>query len=67
MPSSFSEESIPDPIKLLRRLAALESRIGQLRRDCVEVADERQEIALAVTNVQVDNVHMLRQVNDVYV
>jgi hypothetical protein len=61
--SSFSEEPIPDPIKLLRRLAALESRIGQLRRDCVEIADGRKEIALAVINVQVDNVRILRQVN----
>lgn len=64
---SFSEEPIPDPIKLLRRLAALELRIDQLRRDCIDVADGRQEIALAVMGVQVDNVRILRHVSDMIV
>jgi hypothetical protein len=64
---SFSDELIPDPIKLLRRLASLELRIDQLRRDCIDVADGRREIALAVTGVQVDNVRILRQVSDMIV
>lgn len=61
------DEPIPDPIKLLRRMAALELRIDQLRRDCIDVADGRNEIALAVTGVQVDNVCILRQVSDLIV
>jgi hypothetical protein len=64
---SVSEEHIPDPIKLLRRLAALEMRIDQLRRDCIDVADGRREIAFAVTGVQVDNVRILRHVSDMIV
>ena len=64
--TSFSDEPIPDPIKLLQRLAALELRIDQLRRDCLDVAGGRKEIAFAVTGVQVDNVRILRQVSDMF-
>lgn len=58
----FRDEPIPDPVKLLRRLAALESRIDQLRKDCVEVAESKQEMALAVSDIQLKNAHMLRKV-----
>lgn len=56
------DDPIPDPVKLLRRMAALESRIDQLCRDCVDVADCRQDIVLAVTDLQLKNAHILRKV-----
>lgn len=60
------ESPIPDPVKLLRRLAALESRIDQLGRDCIDVANGRTEIALAVTDIELKNAHILRKVSQVY-
>ena len=60
----FSDVPIPDPVKLLQRLDALESRMEQLRRDCIEVPDGRNEmIALAITNAHADNAHLLQQVS----
>ena len=50
-------------MKLLRRLAALESRIDQLRRDCVEVSDGKQDIALTLMDIELKNAHILRKVS----
>jgi len=62
---TFSDHPIPDPVKLLRRLVALELRIDQLRRDCADVANGRKEIALAVTDTELKNAHILRKVSGV--
>lgn len=59
----FRNDPIPDPIKLLRRLGALESRIEQLKIDCVGVAEGKRTMALAVTDLQLKNAHILRKVS----
>lgn len=61
----FRNDPIPDPVKLLRRLGALESRIEQLKIDCVGVADGKRKMALAVTDLQLKNAHILRKVSAV--
>jgi predicted nucleic acid-binding Zn-ribbon protein len=55
-------DPIPDPVKLLRRMAALESRIDQLKRDAVNVAHGRKDLALSITDIQLKNAHLLQKV-----
>jgi hypothetical protein len=43
-------------------MAALESRIDQLRRDAVDVAEGRKEFALS-TDLQLKNAHILQKVS----
>lgn len=60
--SIVRNDPIPDPVKLLRRMAALESRIDQLKRDAVNVAHGRKDLALSITDIQLKNAHLLQKV-----
>jgi hypothetical protein len=60
--SIVRHDPIPDPVKLLRRMAALESRIDQLKRDAVNVAHGRKDLALSITDIQLKNAHLLQKV-----
>jgi len=57
-------DPVPDPVKLLRRMAALESRIDQLKRDAVNVAHGRKDLALSITDVQLKNAHLLQKISN---
>lgn len=60
------DEPIPDPIKLLRRLAALESSMEKLKVECADFVEQRTELVLSVTSLQIENVSRLQQVRRLF-
>ncbi len=56
-------EPVPDPITLLRRLAAIESAMEKLQVECAYVVENREELVLSVTALQIENVARLKHVS----
>ena len=58
------EESghVPNPISIVRRLAALETAIGQLKQDCETVDEKRRDIVQSVMADQIENIRQTKEV-----
>ncbi|CAJ1960925.1 unnamed protein product [Cylindrotheca closterium] len=54
-------QEIPDPIKLVRRLTALELALENLKNDCEFIATKRTEIVKSVMETQVKNVTQVQE------
>lgn len=61
--SNFSRQEVPDPIKLVRRLTALEIALGNLKNDCEFISRKRTEIVKSVMETQLENVTQVQEVN----
>jgi hypothetical protein len=57
-----SGQEIPDPVKLVRRLTALEIALGSLKNDCEMISTKRTEIVKSVMERQLSNGSQLEQV-----
>lgn len=57
-----SGEAIPDPIKLVRRLTALEIALGSLKRDCEIISAKRNGMVKSVLENQQQNALRVQQV-----
>ena len=57
-----SGEEIPDPIKLVRRLTALENALGRLQVDCEAIATKRMGIVNSIIKAQNSNVVQIQEV-----
>jgi hypothetical protein len=57
-----SAEGIPDPIKLIRRLSALEISVRHLKRDCEIIARRRGEVVQSVLETQQQNVAKVQEI-----
>ena len=53
---------VPNPIKMVRRLTALEIAIGQLGQDCEMISEKRKNIVQSVIDDQNQNVAKTMQV-----
>jgi hypothetical protein len=53
---------VPNPIKMIRRLTALEIAIGQLGQDCEMISEKRKNIVQSVIDDQNQNVAKTMQV-----
>eukprot|EP00550_Attheya_septentrionalis_P006029 CAMPEP_0198294144 /NCGR_PEP_ID=MMETSP1449-20131203/21042_1 /TAXON_ID=420275 /ORGANISM="Attheya septentrionalis, Strain CCMP2084" /LENGTH=163 /DNA_ID=CAMNT_0043994015 /DNA_START=14 /DNA_END=505 /DNA_ORIENTATION=+ len=60
---SSGKEEIPDPIKLLRRIAALESAVVALRKESSEVRQKRNQISVEVTDLLCQNAQAIDQMS----
>jgi hypothetical protein len=58
----FSGEAIPDPIKMVRRLTALEIALGSLKRDCEIISTKRNGMVKSVLENQQRNASRVQQV-----
>lgn len=58
----FRDEAIPDPIKLIRRISALEAALQKMEADCSLVAEMKEMIILDVTSLQAKNAKRLEKV-----
>ena len=56
-------QEIPDPIKLVRRLTALELALGNLKNDCEFISTKRTEIVKSVMETQLENIFQAQEVN----
>lgn len=56
---------IIDPIKLIRRIGAVERAIAELTHECEKIAVKRSDIAPAIVELQQQNVLLVRQVSNV--
>lgn len=54
---------IVDPVKLIRRIGAVERAIAELTQDCEKIAVQRSKIAPAIVALQQQNVFLVRQVS----
>ena len=57
-------ETIPNPVKMIRRLTTLEMALQQLKKDCYQISQKRNNIVKSVLqqqNQNVDNVNKLLQ------
>jgi hypothetical protein len=61
--SICSGASIPNPVKIVRRLTALEFAIVQLQKDCATIAKKRNDIVLSVVSKQNQNVKTVEKVS----
>lgn len=57
-------EEIPDPIKLVRRLTALENALGRLQVDCEAIATKRMGIVNSIIKAQNSNVVQIQEMLD---
>ena len=58
---------VPNPIKMIRRLTALEIAIGQLGQDCETISEKRKNIVQSVIDDQNQNVAKTMQVIYIYI
>jgi hypothetical protein len=54
---------MPDPVKLIRRICALERAMADLTNDCEQIAQRRSRIAPAVIQAQEENVSLVWEVS----
>ncbi|KAL3938951.1 MAG: hypothetical protein SGBAC_006233 [Bacillariaceae sp.] len=54
-------QEIPDPIKLVRRLTALELALGSLKSDCEFISKKRTDIVKSVMETQLENVTQVQE------
>ncbi|KAG7356028.1 spindle and kinetochore-associated protein 2 [Nitzschia inconspicua] len=52
---------VPNPVKIIRRLTALELAMGQLRKDCETISKKRTNIVKSVLSKQHNNVENIEQ------
>ncbi|CAB9519263.1 expressed unknown protein [Seminavis robusta] len=57
--TSEGERPVPDPVKLIRRICALERAIVDLTADCEEIAQTRSKVAPAVIRAQQENASLV--------
>lgn len=62
-PYFASDRPCPDPVKLIRRICALERSIVDLTADCEQIAQHRSDIAPEVIATQQENIAMIREVS----
>ena len=55
---------VPDPIKLVRRLTALEVALGNLKRDCDIIAEKRTMVVKKVLQTQEENLLKVEEVSN---
>jgi hypothetical protein len=65
MPTSRGP-GIPDPIKLVRRLTALEIALGHLKEDCEIIARKRKEVVRSVVETQYRNASHVQEVRTIF-
>jgi hypothetical protein len=58
------DSHIPNPVKMIRRLTALELAMGQLRKDCETISKKRKDIVKSVVSKQNDNVENVQKVSE---
>ncbi|KAG7361166.1 spindle and kinetochore-associated protein 2 [Nitzschia inconspicua] len=56
-----SDGPVPNPVKIIRRLTALELAMGQLRKDCETISKKRTNIVKSVLSKQHNNVENIEQ------
>lgn len=56
------EQELPDPIRLVRRITALEIALGNLKKDCEIVSERRSEVVQNVLSMQSDTVARVKEV-----
>jgi hypothetical protein len=61
--SLFRERPLPDPVKLIRRMCALERAMADLKNDCEQIAERRSKIAPVVIQAQQENVSLVWEVS----
>jgi hypothetical protein len=59
-------KEIPDPVKLIRRICALERAILDLAEDCQQIEQHRNRVAPAVIKTQQKNVALLNEVSGIF-
>jgi hypothetical protein len=59
---TFREPKIPDPVKLVRRLTALEIALGNLKQDCQVISTKRNDIVQSVMDAQLKTVTQVQEV-----
>mmetsp|Transcript_17354 Transcript_17354/g.49305 ORF Transcript_17354/g.49305 Transcript_17354/m.49305 type:complete len:144 (+) Transcript_17354:76-507(+) len=57
-------EDIPDPIKLIKRITALEIALSTLKQQCTTISNQRSEIVLKVLSSQCDTVSQVNKMLD---
>eukprot|EP00980_Cylindrotheca_fusiformis_P004596 scaffold982_cov139-Cylindrotheca_fusiformis.AAC.9 len=55
------DQSIPNPVKLVRRLTALEIALSNLKNDCEMISKKRTEMAKSVMEKQLDNASLIEE------
>ena len=61
--SKNDSANIPNPVKMVRRLTALELAMVQLRKDCETIAQKRSDIVSRVIAKQNENVETVESVS----
>ena len=61
--SNSSQNTIPNPVKMVRRLTALEVAMVQLRKDCETIAKKRGDVVARVVAQQNENVETVESVS----
>lgn len=59
----LSDGNVPNPVKIIRRLTALELAMGQLRKDCATISQKRHGVVKSVVAQQSTNVENIEQVS----
>jgi hypothetical protein len=54
---------MPDPVKLIRRIGALERAMADLTNDCEQIGQRRSRIAPTVIQAQQENVSLVWEVS----
>ena len=62
--ASQRERGVPDPVKLIRRISAMEVAIRGLQSHCAEIAERRTKIAPAVIEAQQENALLVLEVSE---
>ena len=60
---SHSGEKLPDPVDLLRRIAAMEATIASLQSECIELNQLRQVVAGNTTSLLLKNYEAIQEVS----
>jgi hypothetical protein len=56
------EHNTPSPIKIIRRLTALEIALGQLKQDCETMSAKRNSLVQSVIADQGENIRLTKEV-----
>mmetsp|Transcript_25137 Transcript_25137/g.42830 ORF Transcript_25137/g.42830 Transcript_25137/m.42830 type:complete len:93 (-) Transcript_25137:328-606(-) len=53
---------VPDPVKLVRRIATLEKTMERLRKDCEQISERRSTLVPQLIDLQLHNTLQLKKV-----
>lgn len=53
-----------DPIRLVRRLAALENAVQRLKQDCTEIQSQRQTLVMDVLTLEKGNYDRIQEIKN---